>query len=380
MTTIQQQFFELLKSGLWGGAPDASLFGADTDWKQLFQIARRQALPAILLDGIRLLPEGQRPPKALYLQWCAVVLHVEEQHELLNREIGNLYALLRAQGVEPVLAKGQGVAQNYRLPHHRQCGDIDLYLGKRFYEQANALLRPEATEEHEETFRHTCMHWHGVIVENHRVLISLSRPLADRRMQRAIASWWEDNAARCPKVKVGETLVSVPPYPFNVAYVLTHATMHFLNEGIGLRQVCDWACLLSNAPHTKQDKQEAAQLIKDFGLQKSARVFGALLVNCLGCPREVLPIPFDAKDEKKAEWLLHDIWSGGNFGRYYAGRAQRPKGYWSGKWYTLTRAVKRCVELGSLAPGEAFWYPIMVAKNSFLMQWKRLTHRPVATS
>ena len=225
MTIIQQQFFELLKSGLWGGAPDASLFVGEVDWSQLFQLARRQALPAIVLDGVRLLPEELRPPKALYLQWCAVMLHVEEQNELLNREIGNLYALLRAQGMEPVLAKGQGVAQCYRLPHHRQCGDIDLYLGRRFYEQANALLRPEATDEHEETFKHSCMHWHGVIVENHCILISLNRPSADRRMQRAIASWWNNGAPRCPKMKVGDTLVSVPPYSFNVAYVLTHATL-----------------------------------------------------------------------------------------------------------------------------------------------------------
>ena len=374
MTIIQQQFFELLKSGLWGGAPDASLFVGEVDWPQLFQLARRQALPAIVLDGVRLLPEELRPPKALYLQWCAVMLHVEEQNELLNREIGNLYALLRAQGMEPVLAKGQGVAQCYRLPHHRQCGDIDLYLGRRFYEQTNALLRPEATDEHEETFKHSCMHWRGVIVENHCILISLNRPSADRRMQHAIALWWNDGAPRCPKVKVGDTLVSVPPYSFNVAYVLTHATLHFLNEGIGLRQVCDWACLLQS-PHTDEEKAEAVRLLKSFGLEKSARLFGALLVNCLGVSRDVLPIPFGPKDEKRAGWLLGDIWSGGNFGRYGNRRKQRPKGYWSGKWYTLVRLLNRCIEMGALSPGEAFWYPIMVAKHSFQMQWKRLTHR-----
>ena len=73
--------------------------------------------------------------------------------------------------------------------------------------------------------------------------------------------------------------------------------------------------------------------------------------------------------------LLDDIWSGGNFGRYDNRRKQRPKGYWSGKWYTLVRLLNRCIEMGALSPGEAFWYPIMVAKHSFQMQWKRLTHR-----
>lgn len=368
MTEIQQQFFALLRAGLWGTTPDVSLFGKDTDWGQLYQVAKRQSVTGVVFDGIGLLPEAARPPKAVTLPWCAQMLHTEEQHELLNREIGNLYRLMRANGIEPVLVKGQAVAQSYLHPNHRRCGDIDLYVGPEHYEAANALLRREATSEEEEIFKHACLHWHGVVVENHRILISISRPAADRRMQREVAVWGKNPAQACPKLKVGETTVSVPPTAFHTAYVLTHAALHFLNEGVGMRQVCDWACLLKEH-HSPEEKQETARLLKEFGLTRAARIFGALLVQCLGVPAEWLPVAYGPREARKAGWLLDDIWVGGNFG--VGQNRQRPRGYWAGKWYTLRRVTRRCLDMRALAPGEAFWYPIMVAVHSLQMQWKK---------
>lgn len=45
---------------------------------------------------------------------------------------------------------------------------------------------------------------------------------------------------------------------------------------------------------------------------------------------EDLPIPYTQKDIETGEWLLNDIWQGGNFGQHNQNRKQRPKGYWSG--------------------------------------------------
>lgn len=54
---------------------------------------------------------------------------------------------------------------------------------------------------------------------------------------------------------------------------------------------------------------------------------------------------------------------------------QRPKGYWSGKWYTFTRATQRCREFGALAPAEARWYPLMLAVHSAQVQWNKMWNR-----
>lgn len=369
MTNLQKQFFELVRSGLWGTPADASLFDEQTDWQQLYLASRKQTLLGIVLDGVQTLPPEKRPKRMLYLQWCNALMQIEENNSLLNRELAQVYALYRANGIEPVLLKGQGVAQNYRIPLHRQCGDIDLYLGDRHYDTANRLLREEGTDTLEENYQHTCIRWHGISIENHRVIATLKAPGANRRFQKEVERWHD--TLLCRQIEIGGTRVTVAPLSFEAGYLLVHSVLHFLNEGIGLRQVCDWVTLL-RAHREELDKKEVARLFREWGLTEAAKVFGVLATRYLGLSEEELPVPYAEKDIATGEWLLSDIWQGGNFGQHDDARAQRPKGYWSGKWHTFSRISKRCRELGALAPAEARWFPVSVTLQSIEMQWKKL--------
>ena len=116
-----------------------------------------------------------------------------------------------------------------------------------------------------------------------------------------------------------------------------------------------------------EEKEEAARLLRRYGLQRPARIFGALAVQQLGIPFESLPIPFTAKDQKNARFLLAEIWEGGNFGRYDERTGKRPAGRWRGKWYTFTRALRRCLRVWRLAPSEAACYPLSLAWHSGLV-------------
>lgn len=372
MTIIQQQFFALTQAGLWGTEADASLFDEQTDWAQLYQSARAQALLGIVLDGIQTLPAEKRPPRTLYLKWCNTLLNIEEKNRLLNRELANVYALCRANGVEPVLLKGQGVAQNYRNPMHRQCGDIDLFTGNDDYQKVNNLLLPDVTRVEEESFKHAGFEWHGVTIENHRVLTSLSAPAADRFLQREIMRW--HNTDICRRLLVGDCLTTLPPLPFEVAYILTHSVLHFLGCGIGLRQVCDWACLLHHQ-RKNINRSEVAELFHRMGLTRAAQVFGVVAAKYLKLPVEDLPIPYSEKDLAVGDWLMEDIWRSGNFGQFDTRSKRSAKGYWNRKWYTFMRVCKRCYELGALAPAEARWYPLMLAAHSAQAQWNKRTNR-----
>lgn len=373
MTPIQKQFFSLVQSGLWGTATDADLFDAQTDWAQLYQSAKAQALLGITFDGMQTLPQEQRPKRELYLKWCNTLLQIEEHNHVLNQEIANVYELCRKHNVEPVLLKGQGVAQNYRHPLHRQCGDIDLFTGSENYEKINALLQPDATAtDRDETFKHIGFEWHGVRIENHRVLNTLNAPSANKSFQAEIARW--HNAAEMRTLQVGDSMVSVPPLAFDTVYILIHSVLHALNEGIGLRQICDWACLLHHHADVL-DKEAVRLLLQEYGLTKAARIFGVIATKYLGLSDEHLPIAYTADDLPMGEWLMNDIWKGGNFGKFNNDKKRRPKGYWSGKWHTLTQLTARCKDMKRLAPAEARWYPIIVAHHSIQMQWNKLLGR-----
>lgn len=367
--SIQQPFFALLRAGLWGTPADAALFGPDTDWNELYRLAKGQTVAGILLDGIQTLPAECRPPRGLYLQWCNTLMVIEEKNHLLNRELANVLAVAAEADVRPLLVKGQGVAQSYRNPLHRQPGDIDLFTGDEGFERLNECLRREATFEEEETYKHTTLTWHSITVENHRVLATLSSPQANRRLQQCIRQWHSDPSL-WRTVEVEGCPVKMPPLEFDVVYVLMHAALHFLNEGIGMRHVCDWMCLL----HTYSavlDKKRVAELFQLFGLTRAARLMGAIAVEHLGLPAEDLPIAYTPADLPDARWLLSTIVNEGNFGRYGGQRKKRPAGYWRGKWYTWTRIMARCREMGRLSPTEARWYPISVALHSMQVQWKK---------
>lgn len=369
MSIIKKQFFELLKAGLWGTKPDLSLFKGEIDWKELYKCARKQALFGVIFDGVQELPQEMMPERSIYLQWCNATLQIEDNNRLLNRELKNVYDLARKNGITAVLFKGQGVAQNYRNPLHRNCGDIDLYIGEKDFEKMNSLLRKEATDENEENYKHTNIKWHGITIENHRILTELSAPKGNRKLQSEIERWYSSRDIR--NRMIGDAEVILAPLPFDTAYVLVHAVQHFLNEGVGLRQVCDWACMLT-AQKNEPGKNKTAELIRDFGIEKAAKVFGALICEFMGVDKAVIPVSYGKHDIETAKWLLEDIWEGGNFGQHTNKLGNRPKGYWKNKWFTFTRAWKRCNELGQLAPAEARWYPVKLALHSTGVQVKKL--------
>lgn len=365
ITKEQKQFFTLLRAGLWGTEADASLFDASTDWMALYNEAKKQSSIGLVYDGLLTLPAELRPSRGMFLQWSNIVARIEEGNEHLNEELKNVFTLYREHGLTPVLLKGQGVAQNYRQPNHRQSGDIDVYLGKEM-EKANALLRPDATHEEEEMAKHTAFHWRGVEIENHCIMVSLNAPGAKRFFQKTIEEWYPGGHT----ITIDGYPVEVPPHEFNSIFLLIHAINHFFSGGLGLRQVTDWLCLL-HATRSEFNKELCNQYLKKTGLTRAAKAFGAIAVECLGLPAEDLPFSLNDKDLQRGEWLLGYIWEGGNFGFYRSDRKPRPKGYWAGKWWFFATSCGYCKDFFQLAPAEAVWCPVRIAVDSAKMQIKR---------
>ncbi len=365
-TTGHKQFFALLRAGLWNQKADAALFESGVDWPFIFKLSKSQSVLGIIFDGIRTLPETCMPERKIYLQWCSLVGKIEQSNSMLNAELQNVFSLYSQHGLTPVLLKGQGVAQNYPNPLHRQCGDIDIYLGEKQYPVANKLLLAGgAVETLEENNKHSGFHWHQVEVENHRIVAQLNAPRANAYFQRMVKNWFPHGRT----ATIDGFYTVLPPADFDALFLLIHAIIHFLSGGIGLRQVCDWACLL-HAYRAELNPTGIAESYRRTGLTRAGKAFGYIAVEYLGLPAEELLFKLDEKDKKRGEWLLEDILQTGNFGQFDQRRKVKPKGYWSGKWHTFTTIINRCRELGEFAPAEARWYPLMLAIHSAKMQIK----------
>ena len=146
---VEDQFFALLRSGLWNEVPDRTLFAGGTDWEALYNLAFRQTVTGIVTDGIDRLPKDCLPPEPERLDpFLGDMMATARRNAKLDAFIPKVFDAL--QGIPVLLVKGQSLAQDYPDPARRQPGDIDLLLPPSSYGAAREVLLPKATRVEEE--------------------------------------------------------------------------------------------------------------------------------------------------------------------------------------------------------------------------------------
>ena len=102
---------------------------SDAFWGELFEESFRQAITGVLLSGIERLPQEQRPPIDLLLEWIGEVQVTEAINKLHQNRARELTAKFLSVGFRSCVLKGVGTGLLYPHPLRRQCGDIDIWVG-----------------------------------------------------------------------------------------------------------------------------------------------------------------------------------------------------------------------------------------------------------
>lgn len=339
MNQARQQFFALLRAGLWNTPVEAELFSDRTDWEAIFALSARQTVSGIVAEAASTLPVGLLPPVPIQHKIRTIMATTHRIHALFNRTLVEIVTLFRQEGLQVVLLKGQGVALNYEIPTLRYCGDIDLYIGEHAYDRACVLARAwHGTDPTDEQEAESDKHYHflhsGITIELHRIAERLPLSCWNARFQRwTVQQLQGDNLRR---VEIGGMELLLPPVRFDALYIFNHAWHHFsLDGGIGLRQLCDWVRYL----HTFADSIDRTALqhdLKAFGLWRAWQTFGCIAVDVLGLPVEEFPFYTD-RYVRQAAWIMEKIETGGNFGFYHPSLAGYPHGFLAAKMYTFKR-------------------------------------------
>ncbi len=374
MQRIKQQFLELLRAGLWGTPADAELFRHDVDWKLILRIAKEQTVSIIVADGIETLPKELWPPREALVKLMMLRVKTTQMHSLLNSTINQILEALEAENIPSALLKGQGVAQNYRIPESRTCGDIDLYTGINGYPKACSIIENMGSEEDAggiECRHHMHLNLNGVEVEVHRQ----AGFLMSRRQNAKFQEWTRhsiDNHFKTDKLKVWNNDghdVFLPTPTFDAFYILHHTVRHMTTEGVGIRQVCDWTMYL-HKHHAEIDTQELHKYLKIFRLETIWREFGILAINILGLPESELPLAPSEMKSKKTDKLLRHIFISGNFGRYDSNvKDNSETSYIKRKWRSFRFQSARLLKLFNLFPryvASYMWHWITTAVGRFV--------------
>lgn len=299
-------FFELLKISL-GNETTLSHNLTDDEWQEVYLMADKQTVVGLLLSGIERLPEEQRPPQEFLLQWIGEVLQIEDQNKIIDSAARQLTWIFKDSGMRSCVLKGQGIARLYPKPERRQSGDVDLWVeGGR--KRVLRFLKDSFFGTGRVVIHHVDARIiEGVESEIHFIPVYACNPFLHHRLQKFFKQ-----QADAQFSDYDETLgFSYPTLRFNAVYVLSHIYMHFLYEGIGLRQIVDYYHVLN---HLSEKEREQARIdIKEVGLNKIAGAVMFVLEKACGMDHS---LAISKVDEVRGKVLLDEIMQNGNFGRY----------------------------------------------------------------
>ena len=114
-----EAFFKLLRLGI-GTCHDRDVALDKDGWGAVYDMACKQAVAAIVLDGVERLSVIQKPPVDVVMPWIGLVQQIETRNRRLNRTLVMVYDKFLKEGMGTVLLKGQGNSLFYPRPlRHR---------------------------------------------------------------------------------------------------------------------------------------------------------------------------------------------------------------------------------------------------------------------
>lgn len=293
-----------------------------SSWERVFDLSSRQSILAIVFDGISTLPKNEMPAQRILLKWYGQTLFIEKSNLEQNKNLRSLLQFLKVNGIDCRIMKGQGCASYYPNPLHRQCGDVDLFVGKEQYERAKSLIIKQGIKIELESRKDFSFFWNKTLVECHWMENHLYAPILNRNFQRICRSEeWKNPCYRKIEISKDESF-DIPVFnpTFNAFYVFVHFYHHFLHVGVGLRQICDWMLIL----HHEQDNidwQKIREYVNAIHAKRAWNAFYWLCVKYLGLPEitemeRVLNFEPTKNVMADVDFLVNDILSVGNFGLY----------------------------------------------------------------
>lgn len=362
MNQNQVLLLSLLRAALFGEKLDASAF-AEANWKQILRLADIQTVSSLALDGMGMLPTSAlRMPLGEKLSHIGKLQRLEQVNMLHRCVIVKIDQTLKSEGIPVVFMKGQTTALRYPNPLHRTPGDIDFVVNPKDFKKTMEVLEKIGKVDHDLVHEHHGMAWvDGVTVEPHYKVHNYQSPSTDYAMQEMFASVFPSELS---SADMDGYAVPVFPPTFESVFLISHMVNHVYEEGLGLRQVIDYAMFLSSCAD-KIDWLQHHEYLHQMRMERAWRIFTCICVDYLGMSLPSQVEPFSHQEKVWAEKMMTDIMRVGNFGR--GEYIFQHRGFIDA-FNNYCWVAKRCWNLGFVCPSEARWWIISKVKRFF---WKK---------
>ncbi len=230
MNETQDFFLHAVSSALKTSAIEAPT--GSVDRKKLLQLAQEQTLTAVLYGTLQNVLSAQERNLWRTLSLRDAALQIQHTKTFLK-----IYQALTERGFQPLIVKGLLCRQTYPEPDARVSSDEDLYIPRAEYPPFHAALmelgfsgeEPDYQNAHEARYylREFLVEGHWELFPQENSALNVLNALQDGFWQR-------------PQIQdvCGVPMRVLEPTD-HMTFLLLHAFKHFINSGVGIRQICD---------------------------------------------------------------------------------------------------------------------------------------------
>ncbi len=332
----------LTKKKLHGTAVPSEMFRIIVD------SAEKQTVNGLLLSVFMDKKNGVILNKYDAAETFSTLEKIKEQNTIVKEELKVLTLLFQKHNIKFIVVKGATVGELYPEPEIRIAGDIDFYLDGENFEKAKDLLVNEwkiefqTEEDDDDVEQHIAFEHNNVEFEMHFLLLKFGSSKVQKAFNTMIATskecYREIEGVKIPILSPAEELI----------YTFLHAFHHFIEIGIGLRQICDIAVLIKSQ---LADPNEVKKWLKAMDFENGFRAFEAICVDHLQVDNNILPVPISDKDRKYNSTILDIVFKRGNFGKY--GRKNQVRSGISYFAETFFMKTQHYIQFYQLCPTEA---------------------------
>ena len=388
---VKDLFLDLIRVSI-GTAGCLSRTPSETEWGELYAMAKKQSLVGVCFAGVQKLQlHSQEPPKMLYLTWMGMAAKIQQRNETVNRQCVELQAKLSADGFRSYIMKGQAVAVLYQcgvkkgsfsadamkaakpsadssegsdLSALRQSGDIDIYLEGGFMKVNGYVQKTYPTKEiNELEIHYPC--FPDTEVEIHFKPFVMDGP-KNTILQRFFDDCAEENFNNSLNLSNSSEPLTIcaPTLKFNLVHQLVHIHHHLFYEGVGLRQVMDYYFVVKHEMEVKKgsDVQKVREVVSNLGLNRFASALMWVLGYAFGLQKEQM---LWDPNEEDGQFLLCEIMRSGNFGK----QDERQRGLYDSKWNSFWMVHFKTFRMWRFDHWAWLWSPIWRIKG---FVWRKL--------
>lgn len=254
---------------------------SESEWNRLYDMADIHSLLAVAMGAVEMLPEEMLPDSDLLVEWYGQSRFCVSDYRRNKKLSAEFAELLAKRGIQCVVLKGLGVSSYYPKPEWREFGDFDCFLlkdGRPAFEEGMRVAREIGAEVYSGgSYKHEQIRYKGLLIENHQFISNFDETRTGIRTEEILRNAIVSDSYR----KVEGTEILIPPAHFMALHLLKHSLDDFLNEGLLMRQVYDWAVFLK-AEQENVDWDALNRDLEECRLKKFCDVLTLLCVKYLG--------------------------------------------------------------------------------------------------